>query len=191
MRKYISALWSSIAQAIFLRNFVSDVFGQYWLDNILMQCCPSMVGTTLYRVFSSTKLSFIHAPKFHRQFPYAMLAQIDPDKIVDYFSVHVVCANIASVIFLCSVVSDVFGQHWLDCGLVGQHCAGNCFVQCWPNQNKTTLRRIFSCKNTSVRSGPNSTSNFPMHCCLRRILTLLSIWFPYAMLSQHNRSSIV
>ena len=32
-------------------------------------------------------------------------------------------ANTAPVICLCNIVSNIFGQHWLDCGL-GKHCAG-------------------------------------------------------------------
>ena len=66
--------------------------------------------------------------------------------------------------FLYNVVSDVFGQHWLDniflCSVVsawsiqhwigyfpskscllpmGQHCTGNFLVKCWPRETQKTL----------------------------------------------------
>ena len=53
LRKYIGALWASIAQMIFSCNFVSNVFGKYWQDNIPMQCFPSKVEISLYRLFFS------------------------------------------------------------------------------------------------------------------------------------------
>ena len=32
------------------------------------------------------------------------------------------------------------------------HCTGNCFVQCWPRQTKTKLRRLSSYRNIALRS---------------------------------------
>ena len=137
-----------------------------------------------------------------------MLTQIDPHKIVDYFSAlsslctvgqhytgkflvqwwlrqikitlcmvifmkkddYVVWSNIAPVIFLCNVVWNIFGQHWIydipmqccpslidtkcigyfakkSCSLtMGQHCTGKVLAQCWPTLINTTLQIIFLCK---------------------------------------------
>ena len=50
-------VWANIALVIFLCNVVSDIFGQHWVYNIHMQCCPSLIDTTLYRLFYSEKLS--------------------------------------------------------------------------------------------------------------------------------------
>ena len=88
LQKYMCALWANIVQVIFLWNVVSDIFGQHLQDNIPRQRYSTMVGTTLYWLSSWWKLYFSHGPTFHKHFSYAMLAQIDPDKIVDYFSVQ-------------------------------------------------------------------------------------------------------
>ena len=65
-------------------------FGQHWLDNIPLQCGPSTVDTTIYKLFISWKLSVCHGPTLHRWFPCAMLTQKNPDTIV--FLCKVVCA---------------------------------------------------------------------------------------------------
>ena len=52
-QKHVCSSLVNIAQVIFLRNVVLDVFKQQWLDNIPMQCFPSMVNATLYQLFSS------------------------------------------------------------------------------------------------------------------------------------------
>ena len=54
-----------------------------------MQRCPSMVDTTLYRLFSSKKLSFSDGSILHRRIRRAMLAQTDLDNIPDYFSAQI------------------------------------------------------------------------------------------------------
>ena len=58
-------LWANITQVVFLSNVVSNVFGQHWIDNIPFQCCPSMVDTTLYRLFYWSKFSVSHEPTLH------------------------------------------------------------------------------------------------------------------------------
>ena len=60
-----------------------------------------------------------------------MLAQIHPNKIVDYFPVQSVL--------------------WT----VGQRNTGNCLVQYWPSRIKTTLRSFFYCKKMTVRPWAN------------------------------------
>ena len=35
------------------------------------------------------------------------------------------------------------------------HCTGNCFMQCWPRQTKTKLRRLSSYRNIALRSRAN------------------------------------
>ena len=54
----------------------------------------------------------------YRKFSCAMLSQVDQDNIVwVVFLQKYVCvlwANIAQALFLCNVVSDISGQHWLD-----------------------------------------------------------------------------
>ena len=56
-----------------------------------------------------------------------MLAQIVPDKVLDYFPVQT-CLWAA----------------------VGQHCTGNFIVQCWPSQIKTTFYSLFSHEKMTV-----------------------------------------
>ena len=87
--------------------------------------------------FSCKIISLHYGPTLHKQFPYTMLAQIDPDKIADFFSVQ--------------------SCLWAVC----QHCKGNVLVQCWLREIKTTLYSLFSCKNMSVHLlGQNFTSIF-------------------------------
>ena len=45
----------------------------------------------LYLLFSLQRLSATHRAMLHRKFPSAVLAQIDPDKTVDYFPVQKSC----------------------------------------------------------------------------------------------------
>ena len=51
-QKHVCSSLVNIAQVIFLRNVVLDVFKQQWLDNIAVQCFPTVVNTTLHRLFS-------------------------------------------------------------------------------------------------------------------------------------------
>ena len=50
LRKHISANWANIAQVSSLNDVVSDLFGQHWIFNVPMQCCPSLIDSTLYKV---------------------------------------------------------------------------------------------------------------------------------------------
>ena len=66
---------------------------------------------------------------------------------------------------------------------VGQnclHCVRNCFMQCWHKQTKTTLCRLFSCKNMSVRSGPILHNEFSCamlsQMYLDNIVYLIFLW---------------
>ena len=105
-----------------------------------MQCCPSMVDTTLYKLFSSWKMSVSHGSTLHRWSPCAMLVQIDPSNTVDYFLCQVVCgvwANIAQAKTLFSVVQFAPDNIVLEkilfnvvLILLGQHCTSKNFVQC-------------------------------------------------------------
>ena len=53
-----------------------------------------------------------------------------------------VWANIVPLIFLCNVVSAVFGQHWLDCGLwVNIACIVQVIVLC--NASSSRLRQHY------------------------------------------------
>ena len=100
----------NIVQVIFLKKVC--LLGQYSTGNFLVQCWLRHIKTTLciYGYFPAKRWLW-----------------------------YVVSANTTPVIFLCNVVSDVLGQHWLDCVLwivqvivlcnVGrsrprQHCAG-------------------------------------------------------------------
>ena len=95
--------------------------------------------------------------------------QIDPDKIVDYFSVQscswAVGINIAQVILLCNVGA----------GRSKQHCIGY-----FPA--KTCLH--------ALDQHWHCTSNFLVQCCLR-CRTILTRQYSYAMLSQHGQYNIV
>ena len=54
---------TNIAQYFFCIMFpLRDTFKKHWLDNILIQCCPSMVNKILHRLFFSQKLSVSHGP---------------------------------------------------------------------------------------------------------------------------------
>ena len=124
------------------------------------------------------------------EFLCAVLAQIDPVKIVNYFLVesclwtvgqyytgNFLC-NVGSgrsrqhcsigyfpvkrwlwaltfhkKIFLNNVVSDVFRQHWLDCGLSSNTAQVTALYSVGSGRFKITLRRLFSYKTMSVRSG--------------------------------------
>ena len=110
--------WANIAQVIFLCTVVSGIFRQHWLDNIPRQYCSSMVNTIFYMLSSLWKLYLNHGATFHRQFPYAMLAQIGPDKVGDYFSVQ--------------------NCLWT----VAQHYTGKFLVQYWLRQIKATLHMV-------------------------------------------------
>ena len=59
-------VWAKNALVVFLCKVVSNIFGQYWVYNIHMQCCPSLIDTTFYRFFYSEKLSVNHRPTLHR-----------------------------------------------------------------------------------------------------------------------------
>ena len=48
LAKIYCALWANIDKVVFLCNVVSDVFGQHWLNTILMQHCSRMLDTTLF-----------------------------------------------------------------------------------------------------------------------------------------------
>ena len=97
--------------------------------------------------------------------------QIDPDKIVDYFSVQscswAVGINTAQVILLCNVGA----------GRSKQHCIGY-----FPA--KTCLH--------ALDQHWHCTSNFLVQCCLR-CRTILTRQYSYAMtmLSQHGQYNIV
>ena len=65
-----------------------------------------------------------------------MLAHIDQDNIAYYFPVQ-----------SCSWALD-------------QHCTASFLVQCWHRQIKTTLYRLISCENISVRTGPTFHKQF-------------------------------
>ena len=69
----------------------------------------------------------------HRYVPCAMLAHIDHANIVDYFPEQN-CSRAVGI--------------WVNIAQV------NRFVQRWHRHIKTTLYRLFSCKNMSVRSVP-------------------------------------
>ena len=122
--------------------------------------------------FSCKIISLHYGPTLHKQFPYTMLAQIDPDKIADFFPVQ--------------------SCLWAVC----QHCKGNVLVQCWLREIETTLYSLFSCKNMSVHPlGQNFTSiffvrhvvldvfkqhwldNIPMQCCPSVVNTTLQRLF--------------
>ena len=75
-----------------------------------------------------------------------MLAQIDPDKFIDYFQVQV---------FL-----------WT----VGQHCTGNFLVKCWPSQIKTTFYGLFSWEKMTECFGSTLKRKFLAQCCLTMYL---------------------
>ena len=99
-----------------------------------------------------------------------MLAEIDPDKIVDYFSVQS-CLwavwggdNIAQVILL----------HNVGAGRSRQHCIG-----------------YFPAKTYLCALDQLCTSNFLVQCCLRHNWKILTRQYSYAMLSQHGRYNIV
>ena len=49
------------------------------------------------------------------------------------------------------------------------HCTGNCFVQCWPRQTKTKLRRLSSYRNIAVRSRAN----------IAQVIFLCNVFFFY------------
>ena len=96
---------------------------------------------------------------FHRQFSCAMLAQAYQDNIV-----YIWLFSCKKMTMICGLgqhyTSNFLVQCCLRCTwatltrLCTMDCAGNCFVQCWQKQTKTTLCRLFSCKNMSVHSGP-------------------------------------
>ena len=66
----------------------------------------------------------------------------------------------------------------------------NFLVQRWHREIKTTLYRLFSCKNMSVRPAQHWTSIF-FFFCLRRIWTTLSKQYYNAMLSQYGSCNIL
>ena len=165
-------------QVIFLCNVVSDVFGQHWLNNIPMECCPSMVDTTLYGLFSLKKLSFSYGKTLHRWFPRAMLAKTGRDNIIDLF---------------------------VGCG---PKCTSNFLVQCWLRQIKTTLYKvifqridnyvvwaniplvIFLCNVVSDVSGQQWVCNIHMQCCPSLIDTTLYRLFYSEKLSVNHGSTL-
>ena len=49
----LSTLGQHCTSNFLVQCFLSDVFGQHSVDNIPMQCCPSIVDTTLYRLLFS------------------------------------------------------------------------------------------------------------------------------------------
>ena len=104
---YLCALTNK-AQLIFLYNVVSGVFGQHWLDNILMQCCPR------YNLSYNIPVVSIQHPIGYFPHKSCLLAMdqyctgnflmqcCEPDRSI--FLCKVVCglwANIAQVILLC------------------------------------------------------------------------------------------
>ena len=89
-------------------------------------------------------------------------------KILVIFLCKGVCglwANIAQVIFLCNIGS----------GKLRQHC-----IQLFPEK-----RLLCGLSQHCI------TINFLVQCCLRRIWALLSIQYPYTMLSQFDRYNTV
>ena len=64
-------------------------------------------------------MSVSHGPTLHREFPCAMLAQIDPDKIIDYYRQH--------------FIGHFPAKRWL-CAL-GEHCTSKFIVQCYLRQH--------------------------------------------------------
>ena len=105
-----------------------------------------------------------------------------------------VWANIASVVFLCNVVSAVFGQHWLNCGLwTNIICIVQVIVLCNVSPSRPIQHCVgyFSAKTCLFAQGQYCTSNFLMQCCLTRIRTTLSTQYSYAMLSQLDRHNIL
>ena len=167
LRKYICALWPNIAQVTFLCIVVSDVFGWHWLDNILMQCCPSMVDTTLHKVIFLIRDCLL---AMDQQCTDNFLMQYWPryvqTKLQIIFLCKVVCGlwvNTGKVIFLCNVGS----------GRSRQHC-----IAYFPAK---------TCLCTLVQ---HCTSNFFVQCCLRRIWTTLTRQYSYAVLSQHGQYNI-
>ena len=85
-----------------------------------MQCCPSMVDTTLHGLFSSQKLFFSYRLTLHRWFPCAMLTQTDS-------------SNTAH----CRLFFH--GNLVVGCG---PKCASNFLVQCWLRSIKTTFYMV-------------------------------------------------
>ena len=79
-----------------------------------------------FRANIAQVIFFRYGPTLHRWF----LRAIDQDNIAAYFPLQ--------------------SCFWL----VGEHCAGNFLLQCWHRHIRTTLDRLFSCKNMPVRSEP-------------------------------------
>ena len=106
-----------------------------------MQCCPSLIDTTLYRLFYSEKLSVKHGPTFHQVKILCNVAQEVPD-------------NIAHGKILFNIVVILLGQHCTGKNPVQccprdsrQHCIGKNPVQCL---NTITFRRFFLLKPVKV-----------------------------------------
>ena len=89
---YLCALTNK-AQLIFLYNVVSDVFGQHWLDNILMQCCPRY------------NLSIQHPIGY---FPYKSCLLTMDQYCTGNFLMQ--CCEPDRSIFLCKVVSGLWAN---------------------------------------------------------------------------------
>ena len=87
-------------QPAFLQKHVCALWTNTVMSSFLVRCCIRRVNSALYRLFSSHTLSVSHMGQ-HCTSPCAALAQIDPDKIVDYFLMQ--------------------SCLWT----VGQHCTGN------------------------------------------------------------------
>ena len=93
------------------------------------------------------------------------------------------CANIPPVIILFNLVSAVFGEHWLDCGLWATPGHANivwivkvivlCSVD--PSRPRQHYVGCFSAKTCLYAPGQYCASNFLVPCCLRRIWTTLSM----------------
>ena len=103
--------------------------------------------------------------------------------------VYVGWANIASVNFLCNVVSAVFGQHWLDCWLRANIVRSSRLqmffkISVIKNFANFTLKRNFVKKKLQHKCFPVNIAkflrtpyNFLVQCYLRRIWTTLIIRF--------------
>ena len=106
VQKHVCLLWANTVQVAFLCNVVSDVLGQNWLDSILIQCCPRMVDTALYRLFTL----ICQGPTLPK-FPCAMLDQIDLDNFFYVQSCLWTVEQHCTGNFLCNVGPSRSRQH--------------------------------------------------------------------------------
>ena len=128
--------WANIAPVTFLCNVVWDVFGQHWVYNIPMQCCPSLIDTTLYRLYFPNKSCLLTMGQHHTG---KVLAQCWPTLIETTLQIIFLCnfvlelwVNIAQVIFLCNIGTGTSKQYSIGYFLektclraLGQHFTSN------------------------------------------------------------------